>query len=68
MTDRQLYRNLKKTFSISLLGASSGDYKLSDPYPSRHYRIIAVREVGTSTEGGKTVHYYEVEFNPEKTP
>ena len=64
VTDRLLYRNLKKKFSISIIGASSGDYELSDPYPTRSYRIIAIREVETSTEEGKTVHYYEVAFAP----
>ena len=68
ITDRPLYRKLKKTFSVSVLGASSGDYELSDIYLPRRYRIAAIREVGTSTEDGKTVHYYEVEFDPEKTP
>ena len=68
VTERLLYRKLKKKFSISLMGASNGDYELSDQYPMRRYRIAAIREVGTSTEDGKTVHYYEVEFNPERTP
>ena len=64
VTERPLYRKLKKKFSISILGASSGDYELSDLYPTRRYRIAAIREVENYTEDGKTVHYYEVEFDP----
>lgn len=65
VTDRQLYRKLQHNSSYSILGSAT-EYELSEPYPPQRYRIIAIREVGTSTEQGKTVHYYEVEFDPER--
>lgn len=68
VTERPLYRKLKKKYFISILGASSDDYELRELSPTRRYRVVAIREVGTSTEEGKTVHYYEVEFDPERTP
>lgn len=63
VTDRQLYRKLQHSSSHSILG-SVKEYELSEPYPPKRYRIVAIREVGTSAEEGKTVHYYEVEFDP----
>lgn len=65
ITTRQLYRKMQQRSSYSLLG-SSKKYELSEPYPSRRYHVIAIREVGTSTDQGKTVHYYEVEFDLER--
>lgn len=67
VTERQVYRKFEKGAVYSLIG-SSQDYQVSDPYPSRRHRIAAIREAGTSTENGKTTHYYEVEFDPEPTP
>jgi hypothetical protein len=64
VTERQVYRKFEKGAVYSLIG-SSQDYQLSEPYPSRRRRIAAIRETGTSTESGKTTHYYEVEFDPE---
>ena len=64
VTERPIYRNLQKEAAYSILGASKG-YDLSDPYPRRRCRIAAIREVGTDSESGGTVHYYEVEFDPE---
>jgi hypothetical protein len=63
ITTRQLYRKMQHSSSYSILG-SAKEYELSDLYLSRRYRIVAIREVGTSTEQGETVHYYEVEFDP----
>jgi hypothetical protein len=54
---------MQHSSSYSILG-SSKEYELSEPYPPKRYRIVAIREVGTSTEQGKTMHYYEVEFDP----
>jgi hypothetical protein len=64
VTDRQVYRKLEKGAVYSIIG-SSKDYQLSDPYPRRRLRIAAIREAGTSTDNGNTVHYYEVEFDPD---
>jgi hypothetical protein len=64
VTDRPLYRKLQNEAVYSILGPSQG-YELSDPYLPRRYRIVAIREVGTTTESGSTLHYYEVEFDPE---
>ena len=63
VTDRQLYRKLEKTgiFSVGYFGKI---YELADPYTPRRYRVAAIREVGTDTEGNATIHYYEVEFDP----
>jgi hypothetical protein len=66
VTDRQLYRKLEKGAVYSIIGIST-DYQVSDPYPRRPRRIVAIRETGTSSENGKTMHYYEVEFDPEDT-
>ncbi len=63
-TDRTIYRKMEKTTAFSL-GYFGKIYELSDPYPHRHSRIAAIREVGTDSESGGTVHYYEVEFDPE---
>jgi hypothetical protein len=64
VTERPIYRKMEKTaaFSIAYFGRS---YELSDPYPRRRVRVAAIREVGTDSESGGTVHYYEVEFDPE---
>ncbi|MBI3799546.1 MAG: hypothetical protein HY268_21575 [Deltaproteobacteria bacterium] len=63
-TNRTIYRKMEKSagFSIAYFGKS---YELSDPYPARRSRIAAIREIGTDSESGGTVHYYEVEFDPE---
>ena len=61
VTDRQIYRKLEKGAVYSIVG-SSKDYQLSDPYPRWQRHIVAIREAGTSTDNGNTVHYYEVEF------
>lgn len=63
ITERPVYRKMDKTavFSIGYFGRV---YELTDPYPRRPYRIAAIREVGTDKEGGATIHYYEVEFDP----
>jgi hypothetical protein len=66
VTERQVYRKLEKGAVYSIIGTSK-DYQVSDPYPYRRRRIAAIRETGTSTENGKTTHYYEVEFDPEDT-
>lgn len=63
VTDRQLYRKLQHSSSYFILGSAT-EYELSEPYPLQRYRIVAIREIGASTEQGKTVHYYEVEFTP----
>jgi len=64
VTDRTIYRKMEKTTAFSI-GYFGKIYELSDPYPHRHSRIAAIREVGTDSESGGTVHYYEVEFDPE---
>ena len=64
VTDRTIYRKMEKTTAFSL-GYFGKIYELSDPYPHRRSRIAAIREVGTDSESGGTVHYYEVEFDPE---
>jgi hypothetical protein len=63
VTERLVYRKLEKatTFSVGYVGKV---YELADPYPSKRYRIAAIREVGTDSESGGTVHYYQVEFDP----
>lgn len=63
VTEQKLYRRLDKTgiFSVGYLG---NVYELADPYSPRRYRVAAIREVGTDTEGNATIHYYEVEFDP----
>ena len=65
-TNRTIYRKMEKSagFSIAYVGKS---YDLSDPYPPRRSRIAALREIGTDSENGGTVHYYEVEFDPESS-
>lgn len=64
VTERPVYRKLEKTsaFSIGYIGKV---YELTDPYPHRRYRIAAIREISSAAEGGGTVHYYEVEFDPD---
>ena len=64
VTDRTIYRKMEKTTAFSI-GYFGKIYELSDPYPHRHSRLAAIREVGTDSESGGTVHYYEVEFDPE---
>lgn len=64
VTDRTIYRKMEKTTAFSI-GYFGKIYELSDPYPNRRSRIAAIREVGTDSESGGTVHYYEVEFDPE---
>jgi hypothetical protein len=63
-TERTIYRKMEKTTAFSL-GYFGKIYELSDPYPHRRSHIAAIREVGTDSESGGTVHYYEVEFDPE---
>ncbi|HJY81555.1 MAG TPA: hypothetical protein VKK81_10800, partial [Candidatus Binatia bacterium] len=63
-TSNSRYRKMEKTTALSL-GYFGKIYELSDPYPRRRLRIAAIREVGTDSESGGTVHYYEVEFDPE---
>lgn len=64
IAERQLYQKLEKTgtFAIGYLG---NVYELSELYAPKRYRVAAIREVGTNTEGSATVHFYEVEFDPE---
>ena len=62
--ERQLYRKLEKTGTFAI-GYFGNVYELSDPYAPKRYRIAAIREVGTNTEGSATSHFYEVEFDPE---
>ena len=64
VTDRTIYRKMEKTTAVSI-GYFGKIYELSDPYPPRRSRIAAIREVGTDSESGGTVHYYQVEFDPE---
>jgi hypothetical protein len=64
VTDRQVYRKMGTEKTFSILG-STKEFALSEPYPPRRRRIAAIREVGTTTEDGRTTHYYEVEFDPE---
>jgi hypothetical protein len=66
VTSRPIYRKMEKSaaFSIAYLGRS---YELSDPYPARRSRIAAIREIGTDSDNSGTVHYYEVEFDPESS-
>ena len=64
VTERPIYRRLEKTAAFSVAYFGKG-YDLSDPYPRRRVRIAAIREVGTDSESGGTVHYYEVEYDPE---
>lgn len=64
VTDRTIYRKMEKTTAVSI-GYFGKIYELSDPYPPRRSRIAAIREVGTDSESGGTVHYYAVEFDPE---
>jgi len=64
VTERPIYRKMEKTAAFSIAYFGKG-YELSDPYPRRRSRIAAIREVGTDSESGGTVHYYEVEFDPE---
>ena len=63
IAERQLYRKLEKasTFAIAYIGDV---YELSEPYTPKRYRIVAIREVGTNTEGATTIHFYAVEFDP----
>ena len=63
VVERQLYQKLEKTglFSIRHFG---NIYELSDPYIRQQFRVAAIREVGTNTEGSVTIHFYEVEFGP----
>lgn len=64
VTEWTIYRKMEKTkiFSLGYLGDV---YELTDPYPPGRYRVAAIREIGTAVESGGTVHYYEVEFDPE---
>jgi hypothetical protein len=62
VTERPIYRVLQKEQVFSI-GYSGKGYELSDPYPRRRYKVAAIREVGTASEDGNTVHYYEVEFD-----
>jgi hypothetical protein len=64
VTDRTIYRKLEKTTAVSI-GYFGKIYELSEPYPPRRVRIAAIQEVGTDSESGGTVHYYQVEFDPE---
>jgi len=64
VTERTIYRKMEKTTAFSI-GYFGKIYELSDPYPYRRSRIAAIREAGTDSESGGTVHYYEVEFDPE---
>jgi len=64
VAERQLYRKLEKTGTFAI-GYFSNVYELSDPYAAKPYRVAAIREVGTNTEGSATIHFYEVEFDPE---
>lgn len=64
VAERQLYRKLEKT-GIFAIGYFDNVYELSDPYAPKRYRVAAIREVGTNTEGSATIHFYEVEFDPE---
>ena len=64
VTERTIYRKLEKT-KIFSIGYAGDVYELTDPYPRGRYRIAAIRAIGTASEGGGTVHYYEVEFDPE---
>jgi hypothetical protein len=61
VTSRPLYRQMQKEAAYSIL-SSSQDYGLSDPYPERSRRIIAIREMGTVKADDRTRYYYEVEF------
>jgi len=65
-TEYPLYQHLKKEASYSLL-ISGKDYIVSDPYPRRRRRIMAIREIGVTSANGKTQHYYEVEFENSET-
>lgn len=60
-TEYPLYRRMQKEAVYSLL-SSGKDYVMSDPYPRQRRRIMAIREVGVTSDAGKTQHYYEVEF------
>ena len=64
VTERTIYRKMEKTTAFSI-GYFGKIYELSDPYPYRRSRIAAIREAGTDSESGGTVHYYDVEFDPE---
>ena len=64
VTERPIYRMLQKEQAFSLAYFGKG-YELTDPYPRKRYKIAAIREVGTASESGGTVHYYEVEFDPD---
>jgi hypothetical protein len=64
VTDRTVYQKMEKTAVLSF-GYFGKIYELTNPYPLRRRRIAAIREIGTDTENGATVHYYEVEFDPE---
>ena len=63
VTTKTLYRTLKKEKALAF-GYYGKGYVLSDPYPYKRSKIAAIREVGTGSEMGATVHYYEVEFDP----
>ena len=67
VTDRPMYRYMRKESAYSILGASK-DYGLSEPYPERHRRVTAIREVGVVSENGGSRHYYEVEFEFAQNP
>ena len=64
VTERAVYQKMEKTTALSL-GFFGKIYELTNPYPPRRRRVAAIREVGTDTENSATVHYYEVEFDPE---
>ncbi len=62
-TEYPLYRRLRKEAAYGLF-VSGQDYIVSDPYPRQRRRIMAIREVGVTSDNGTTRHYYEVEFDP----
>lgn len=64
VTERTIYRKMEKT-QIFSIGYSGDVYELTDPYPRGRNRVAAIREIGSAAESGGTVHYYEVEFDPE---
>jgi hypothetical protein len=65
-TEYPLYRHLQKEAAYSLF-FSGKDYVVSDPYPQGRRRIMAIREIGVTSDNGKTQHYYEVEFENSGT-
>lgn len=63
VVERQLYQKLEKTGAFAI-GCYGNIYELSVPYTLKRYRVVAIREAGTNAEGGATIHFYEVEFDP----